>query len=125
VSQPTLSPDGRMLVFIRGPETFVGPGQVYVKLLPDGEPVQLTRDDLTKMNPVFSPDGSRIAYSVNQALQWGTWVVPVVSGQARPWLTNASGLAWLDKQRLLFSAIKKNIPMGIVTAEKTRRGARD
>jgi hypothetical protein len=80
VSQPTLSPDGRMLAFIRGPETFVGPGQIYVKLLPDGEPVQLTRDDLSKMSPVFSPDGSRIAYTVNQALQWDTWVVPVVSG---------------------------------------------
>jgi eukaryotic-like serine/threonine-protein kinase len=125
VSQPNLSPDGRMLVFIRGPETFVGPGQIYVKLLPDGEPVQLTRDNLSKMSPVFSPDGSRIAYTVNQALQWGTWVVPVVSGQARPWLANASGLAWLDKQRLLFSEVKKDIHMGIVTAEETRAGARD
>jgi serine/threonine protein kinase len=125
VSQPALSPDGRMLAFIRGPETFVGPGQIYVKLLPDSEPVQLTRDNLSKMSPVFSPDGSRIAYTVNQALQWDTWVVPVVSGQARPWLTNASGLAWLDKQRLLFSEVKKDIHMGIVTAEETRAGARD
>ena len=40
-----------------------GPGQVYVKLLPDGEPVQLTRDNLFKGNPKFSPDGARIAYS--------------------------------------------------------------
>src|SRR6185295_10868051 len=41
--QPALSPDGRMLAFIRGGEgtmAFV-PGQIYVKLLPDGEPVQL------------------------------------------------------------------------------------
>jgi Tol biopolymer transport system component/tRNA A-37 threonylcarbamoyl transferase component Bud32 len=125
VSQPALSPDGRMLAFIRGPETFVGPGQIYVKLLPDGEPVQLTRDNLSKMSPVFSPDGSRIAYTVNQALKWDTWVVPVVSGQARPWLANASGLAWLDKERLLFSEVKKDIHMGIVTAEENRAGARD
>jgi Tol biopolymer transport system component len=125
VSQPALSPDGRMLAFTRGPETFVGPGQIYVKLLPDGEPVQLTRDNLSKMSPVFSPDGSRIAYTVNQALRWDTWIVPVVSGQARPWLTNASGLEWLDKQRLLFSEVKKDIHMGIVTAEETRAGARD
>ena len=46
VSQPALSPDGRMLTFIRGPATFFGPGQVYVKMLPDGEPVQLTNDNL-------------------------------------------------------------------------------
>jgi Tol biopolymer transport system component len=34
-------------------------------------------------------------------------------------------LAWLDKQRLLFSEVKKDIHMGIVTAEETRAGARD
>src|SRR5262249_43933990 len=50
VSQPALSPDGRMLAFIRGPNTFNGPGQIYIKLLPSGEPVQLTRDDAGKMS---------------------------------------------------------------------------
>ena len=94
----------------------------YLKMLPDGEPVQLTHDNLDKMSPVFSPDGSRIAYTVNG---YNTWVVPVVSGQPRAWLTNASGLVWLDKQRLLFSEIKKGIHMGIVASEETRAGARD
>lgn len=79
VSQPALSPDGRMLTFVRGPETFMGTGQIYVKMLPNGEPVQLTYDDLPKMSPVFSPAGSRIAYTAGM---WNTWVVPVVSGQA-------------------------------------------
>src|SRR6185295_17102673 len=102
VSQPALSPDGRMLTFIRGAGTFEGPGQIYVKLLPDGEPAQLTRDDVNKMSPVFSPDGSQIAYTVRRGLKWDTWVVPVVSGQPRLCLTNASGLGWIDKQRLLF-----------------------
>ena len=61
---PALSPDGRMLAFIRGASTFTGPGDVYVKLLPDGDPVQLTHDGGEKMGPVsFSPDGSRIAYT--------------------------------------------------------------
>src|SRR5271167_768157 len=62
VSGPSLSPDGRMLTFIRGSEN-LGTGQVYVKLLPDGEPVQLTHDETSKWGTVFSPDGSRIAYS--------------------------------------------------------------
>ena len=44
VVSPVLSPDGRMLAFIRGPNTFFGDGQIYIKLLPDGEPVQLTHD---------------------------------------------------------------------------------
>jgi serine/threonine protein kinase len=122
VSQPALSPDGRMLTFVRGPETFLAPGQIYIKMLPDGEPVQLTRDNSNKMSPVFSPDSSRIGYTVGG---WNTWIVPVVSGQPRAWLRNASGLVWLDKQRLLFSEIKKGSHMGIVTAEETRAGARD
>ena len=61
-----------MIAFIRGPSTFVSPGQLYVKLLPDGEPVALTNDDLPKMGPVFSPDGSRIAYTVSDGSSWDT-----------------------------------------------------
>jgi len=125
-TSPALSPDGRMLAFIRGPSTFVGPGQVYVKLLPDGEPVQLTRDNFTKMSPVFSPDGSRIAYTVvNPNFGWDTWVVPVLGGEPRLWLPNASGLTWINPQRLLFSEIKKGIHMALVTATESRAEARD
>jgi Tol biopolymer transport system component len=39
---PTLSPDGRMLAFIRGESTFSGLGEVYVKLLRGGDPLQVT-----------------------------------------------------------------------------------
>ncbi|HEU5251179.1 MAG TPA: serine/threonine-protein kinase, partial [Thermoanaerobaculia bacterium] len=41
VTSPAFSPDGRMLNFLRGPNTFTGPGQIYVKLLPEGDPVQV------------------------------------------------------------------------------------
>ena len=95
-SQPALSPDGRMLAFIRGYDTFFGPGKVYVKILPDGEPVQLTHDNLLKMSPTFSPDGSRIAYTtVDPQFNWDTWVVPTLSGEPQPLLRNASGLVWI------------------------------
>jgi Tol biopolymer transport system component/tRNA A-37 threonylcarbamoyl transferase component Bud32 len=123
--QPALSPDGRMLTFIRGPSSFVTPGQVYVKMLPSGEPVQLTHDDRPKMSPVFSPDGSRIVYTVIARI-WDTWAVPVLGGEPRLWLPNASGLGWIDKSRLLFSEIKDQaLHMAIVTADESRAGSRD
>ena len=124
VVQPALSSDGRMLTFIRGPLSFITSGQVYVKMLPSGEPVQLTHDNRPKMSPVFSPDGSRIAYTVPGT--WDTWAVPVLGGEPRLWLPNASGLGWIDKSKLLFSEIKdQRQHMAIVTADESRAGSRD
>ncbi|HSD72976.1 MAG TPA: protein kinase, partial [Thermoanaerobaculia bacterium] len=122
VVSPALSRDGRLLAFKRGLGNFSGPGQIYVKLLPDGDPVQLTNDSLTKMGPVFSPEGSRVAYT---AQPWDTWIVPVLGGKPQLWLPNASGLTWIDREHLLFSEIKKGIHMAIVTATESRAEARE
>jgi Tol biopolymer transport system component/predicted Ser/Thr protein kinase len=127
VTQPALSPDGRMVTFVRGPYTFAGPGQIYIKMLPTGEPVQLTHDSSEKMSPVFSPDGSQIAYTtVYENFHWDTWLVPVLGGQPHLWLPNASGLVWSEKGKILFSEVKNNdIHMAIVTADESRAGERD
>jgi eukaryotic-like serine/threonine-protein kinase len=127
VTQPALSRDGKMVAFIRGNSTFIGPGQVYVKILPDGEPVQLTHDGIAKMMPAFSPDGSRIAYTtyLNEGFSWDTWSVPVPGGEPQRWLKNASGLVWTDAHHLLFSEIKMGLHMGIVASDENRMGARD
>jgi serine/threonine protein kinase len=126
VAQPALSSDGRMLAFVRGPSTFLGPGEIYVKMLPSGEPFQLTHDSRPKMGPVFSPDGSRIVYTALEgSFGWDTWSVPVLGGSERPWLPNASGLTWVDPQRLLFSEIKSGEHMAIVTASESRAEVRD
>src|SRR5262249_54096728 len=54
---------------------------------------------------------------------WETWEVPVLGGQPRRWLPNASGLSWMG-QKLLFSEIKRGIHMAIVTSEESRAGSR-
>jgi serine/threonine protein kinase len=128
VTSPALSPDGRMLAFIRGSSSFQGPGQIYVKILPDGQPVQLTHDGSRKMSPAFSPDGARVAYTtVSGPFNWDTWVVPVLGGEPRPLLRNASGLTWTGPRQVLFSEIKpEQVPrMAIVAAEESRIGQRD
>jgi eukaryotic-like serine/threonine-protein kinase len=123
--QPSLSPDGHMLTFIRGPETFVSPGQIYVKFLPDGEPLALTHDDHNKADPVFSPDSSRINYTVLDAFNWSTYEIPITAGEPKLLLPNASGLTWINNKRLLFSEIREGIHMGIVSAGPARDDEHD
>jgi len=124
-TSPALSPDGRMLAFIRGESTFHGHGQVYVKFLPDGEPFQVTNDNLRKMSPVFSPDATRIAYTTVDRGAWDTWVVPVPGGSPRRMLPNASALSWIGDQRVMFSEITNGIYMKIATSTESRAEERD
>jgi serine/threonine protein kinase len=117
-SSPAVSPDGHMLAFLRGPGTFVTNGELYIKMLPDGEPVRLTNDQRPKASPIFSPDGSRIAYSVS--VVWDTWVVPVLGGEPQLMLPNASGLTWIDDQHVLFSELGTGIHMSVASATESR-----
>jgi serine/threonine protein kinase/Tol biopolymer transport system component len=122
---PALSPDGRMVTFFRGGGYFLGSGQIYVKLLPDGESKQLTFDSNVKYDPVFTPDGSRVAYtrlSFTDAPFWQTWTVPVLGGPATRLMANAAGLSWIGPDRVLFSEIMDGtvLHMGIVTAKESR-----
>jgi eukaryotic-like serine/threonine-protein kinase len=125
VIQPALSPDGRMLAFIRGDQEVIPVrGDVYIKLLPEGEPVQLTHDKRMKLSPAFSPDSSRIAYGTFDP--WETWEVPVFGGEPQLLLPNSSSLTWIpDGKHLLFSEIKQGMHMAIVTSDVGRGNSRD
>jgi eukaryotic-like serine/threonine-protein kinase len=126
VTQPSLSADGRMVTFIGGGSDFVGSGQIFVKLLPNGDSVQLTHDSYPKATPAFSPDGNRIAYTVlTENMSWDTWTVPVLGGEPHLWLPNASGLTWTGPGRVLFSEIKSGIHMAIVSATESRTESHD
>ena len=128
--QPAVSSDGRMVTFVRGGFFGTSAGgetrvQIYVKILPTGEPVQLTRDPSMKEQPVFSPDGARIIYTAVMAgFKWDSWQVPVLGGAPQLFLPNASGLVWLDDQHLLYSEVMTGIHMGVVTSAESRTGSR-
>jgi Tol biopolymer transport system component len=119
VASPALSPDGRMVTFLRSAGTFNQRGDVYVKELPDGEPIQLTFDGLMKMGPVFSPDGQTIVYTrIVTDFIWDTWTVPVRGGTPKQWIANASGLTWMPNGQILFSEITDELHMQVVTADQ-------
>ena len=123
---PTLSPDGRMLAFIRSENPFEGPGDVYVKLLPGGDPVQVTHNSASgKEGPVaFSPDGIRIAFT-DGGSGGGTWTAPVLGGEPTRLVARASALSWIEpvpgQRRVMFSAVPGDgIHMGIFESSESR-----
>ena len=124
---PVLSPDGRMLAFYRSSNGFLTPDQIWLKLLPDGEPIQVTHDPREKYNIAFSPDGARIAYTAFGDVDrlFDTYTVSSLGGDSALFLPNSGGLSWLDKDHLLFSQVKAGVHMGIVTARADRSDLRE
>jgi serine/threonine protein kinase len=108
---PVLSPDGRMVAFYRSGKAFGTGGDIWLKLLPDGEPVRLTHDSRLKYNIAFSPDSARIAYSVFPTVSklFDTYTVSTLGGDSELFLPNSAGLSWLDDRHLLFSQIKSGV----------------
>ena len=116
-----------MLAFIRGSESFLSSDQVYVTMLPNGEAKRLTDDSRWKYNPVFSADGSQIAYTVVAGTSFETRVVPVFGGESRVLLDNAAGLRWLSADEVLFSRVRPGtgLHMGVVRGKLTTQQFRD
>ena len=126
---PALSPDGRMLAFIRGGEPFLSSGQIWLQVLPHGEPVQLTSEQAAIFAPTFTPDGTRVAYSVTTQSSsegnWNTWTVPVTGGASTLLLPNASGLSYIGPHEVLYSEFKTGIHLGIVASQDDRSRHRE
>ena len=124
---PVLSPDGRMLAFYRSGTPFGTAGQIWLKLLPDGEPVQLTHDPSYKYGISFFTGGDRIAYTVfpRPPHLFETYTVSSFGGDSELFLPNSAGLSWLRDGHLLFSQIKSGIHMGIVTSKQDRSDLRE
>ena len=126
-ASPVLSGDGRMVAFFRGGGYFLQAVDLYVKTLPNGEPVRLTNDRSLKYAPAFSADNLRVSYTVLEpGIGFSTWTVPV-TGAAPPTrlLPNAAGLSWIDQDHVLFSEIVGGgLHMGVVTSSVSRAGER-
>jgi len=67
---PALSPRAHAGIY-RGGKLFFGRGDVYVRLLPSGDAVQLTHDGVANSARVLS---RRVAYRLRVGYPWDTWV---------------------------------------------------
>ncbi len=116
---PALSSDGHLLAFITGGDPFLSAGQIWLRLLPDGEPVQLTHTSGLIFAPTFTPDGTHVAYSAvdkEPGGAWDTWVVPITGGEAVKLLPNASGLSFIGPHAVMYSEFKTGLHLGIVSS---------
>ena len=122
---PAISPDGHTVAFIRGDNSFASEGPIYVKALPNGEDRLVSNDPRPKYGLTFSPDGSRIAYTVFGTDAFALYTVSIFGGEPSLLLKNAAGLSWLTPDRLLFSEVRSGMHLGVVTGTSTGAVTRD
>lgn len=115
-----VSPDGSLLAFCRAAPgadsaetTFAAPSTLWT-METDGsaEPRQVAAAGINCTNPVFSPDGTTLAFSVDETgiapTQRSIWVVPVEDGAAQrvagddEW--SRFGPQWLGDEKLIYAA---------------------
>jgi len=119
--QISLSPDGRYLAFstVKDNEQ-----HIYTVSVDGGEPTQLV--DMQAREPVFSPDGSLIAFAEDKDIgkyegEQGIWVVPAQGG--KPNLvadaSTASSLSWSpDGKMIAFLDYSRNQEINIIPVSK-------
>ncbi len=73
--QPAISPDGSQVVFCHA-------GDLYVVPTTGGRAIPLTIHEAYESNPVWSPDGSMIAFASNRAGNNDVFVMPATGGPA-------------------------------------------
>ena len=92
-----LSPDASQIVF-----SYMG--DLYVVPASGGDARQLTTHQAYDGHPLWSPDGSQIAFSSDRDGGLDVYVMPATGGKARRVTTSADGetpMAWLSDERLV------------------------
>ena len=78
---PDLSPDGKLLAYASD-RAGEGNLDIWVQQVSGGQALQLTRDPADESEPVFSPDGGKIAFR-SERDGGGIYVMSALGGEAR------------------------------------------
>ncbi len=82
---------------------------LYIKSLHGSAVVQLTSDPSSDIQPVFSPDDSRVAFASDRTGNWDIWVIDRQGGN-RIRLTDGHtvnfGPAWSPSGQVLFTSAR-------------------
>ncbi len=79
---PVLSPDGRKVAFVRGPESAVR--DLYVMNAAGGEPKRLTNDGRLILGLAWTADSRDVVFSSNRNGSFSLWQVPAAGGGVTP-----------------------------------------
>lgn len=95
-TRPSFSPDGQILAFNwRGPQD--RHSGIYLQRLDAATPVRLSKDGAEEIRPVWSPDGTRIAFLRDAGDNFDLMSVPLVGLEERKWAEIRRGATpWLD-----------------------------
>lgn len=97
---PAISPDGKTIAF--GYK-----GDIYTVPVTGGEARQITTNAAYDAMPVWSPDGTKIAFASDREGSLDVFVIPAKGGTAKRLTTNSANetpRAWLDNNTVIFSA---------------------
>lgn len=125
VSQPQISPDGRQVAYVRNGMDIMTDSKWSRLWLTDtdgDENVPLTGRDVNESNPVWSPDGSRIAFtskSKNGTEIFVVWVDTGKSTRLTELNRSPKGLSWSpDGKQIAFRMLVPEEPVVLVKAPK-------
>jgi len=100
VSDPQISPDGKLVVYVLTTVDLDGnksSSSLWLAPTDKGEPRQLTNTSKKDRHPRWSPDGKHILFESNRAGDNQLWIIDLAGGEARQLTTistEASGGIW-------------------------------
>ncbi len=88
---PAWSPDGLRLAYAASVN---GVSQVFVAVVGEGNPVQVTAEEAYAGQPTWSPDGLRLAYVAEREKNMDIWIVPLGEDKTPIRLTDDPAMDW-------------------------------